>query len=153
MSELIRKLVVCLCAASILVACEKTPSATAETLQLSIPTEQVSTVSNEAIEAAYAKKQSDVQVAGEGTVVKLLPDDNKGSRHQKFLVSINERQTLLFAHNIDLADRVPLKQGDRVSFSGEYVYNPKGGILHWTHLDPQGQHEPGFIMLQSKKYQ
>jgi hydroxymethylpyrimidine pyrophosphatase-like HAD family hydrolase len=68
-------------------------------------------------------------------------------------VRINSQQTLLFAHNIDLAERLPLKIGDTVSFNGEYVYNPKGGIVHWTHLDPQGMHTTGWVMLQGKKYQ
>ena len=108
---------------------------------------------NASVEAAYSKKQSDVQVSGQGVVAKLLPDDQKGARHQKFLVRINTEQTLLFAHNIDLAERLPVKVGDAVSFNGEYVYNPKGGIVHWTHLDPQGNHTPGWIMLQGKKYQ
>ena len=79
---------------------------------------------NTGIEQAFAHKKSDVQVSGQGVVVKLLPDDNKGSQHQKFLVKINAEQTLLFAHNIDLAARVPLQVGDEVTFSGEYVYNP-----------------------------
>lgn len=108
---------------------------------------------NTSVEAAYAKKLSDVQVSGHGVVIKLLPDDQKGARHQKFLVRINAKQTLLFAHNIDLAERLPLKVGDTVSFNGEYVYNPKGGIVHWTHLDPKGTHIPGWILLQGKKYQ
>lgn len=110
-------------------------------------------VSNSAIEQAFAAKRSDVQVSGKGTVIKLLADDDKGSRHQKFLVKINTQQTLLFAHNIDLAPRVPLQVGDEVTFNGEYVYNPKGGIIHWTHLAPQGNHEAGWVMLNGQKYQ
>jgi hypothetical protein len=108
---------------------------------------------NASVESAYAKKLRDVQVSGHGVVTKLLPDDQKGARHQKFLVRINTKQTLLFAHNIDLAERLPVKVGNAVSFNGEYVYNPKGGIVHWTHLDPQGTHTPGWILLQGKKYQ
>lgn len=95
---------------------------------------------NAAIEQAYQAKKSDVQVAGHGVVVKLLKDDSKGSMHQKFLVKVNEQQTLLFAHNIDLAPRVPVQPGDEISFYGEYVYNPKGGIIHWTHQAPRGDH-------------
>jgi hypothetical protein len=108
---------------------------------------------NSAIEHAFSTKHSDVKVSGKGTVIKLLADDNKGSRHQKFLVKINAQQTLLFAHNIDLAQRVPLQIGDEITFNGEYVYNPKGGIMHWTHHAPQGGHEAGWIMLNGQKYQ
>lgn len=108
---------------------------------------------NAAIEQAYKAKRSDVQVAGRGVVVKLLKDDSKGSMHQKFLVKINAQQTLLFAHNIDLAPRVPLEPGDEISFYGEYVYNPKGGIIHWTHHAPRGDHAAGWILHKGRKYQ
>lgn len=108
---------------------------------------------NASVERAFAEKQSDVQVSGKGIVVKLLADDKKGSQHQKFLVKINTQQTLLFAHNIDLAARVPVQVGDEISFSGEYVYNPKGGVVHWTHRDPRGQHVAGWLLVHSQKYQ
>jgi len=115
--------------------------------------ETAAEVSNAAIEQAFETRKSDVQLGGHGDVIKLLKDDNKGARHQKFLVRINAQQTLLFAHNIDLAPRVPLQVGDEVSFYGEYVYNPKGGIMHWTHHAPQGDHEAGWIMHKGRKYQ
>jgi hypothetical protein len=134
-----------------LCACQE-PTETSE-LKL-VPVQQLAVEPvNAAIEQAYAQKKSDVQVSGKGIVIKLLPDDNKGAQHQKFLLKINEKQTLLFAHNIDLASRVPLQVGDEVTFSGEYVYNPKGGIVHWTHLDPQGHHPAGWLMLNGNKYQ
>lgn len=110
-------------------------------------------ISNDAIEQAFKARKSDVQVSGNGVVIKLLKPDNKGSRHQKFLVKINAQQTLLFAHNIDLAPEVPLQVGDEISFYGEYVYNPKGGIIHWTHHAPQGDHEAGWVMHKGQKYQ
>jgi hypothetical protein len=110
-------------------------------------------VSNAEIEQAFKTKKSDVQVSGHGVVIKLLKDDNKGSRHQKFLVKINAQQTLLFAHNIDLAPRVPLQTGDEISFYGKYVYNPKGGVMHWTHHAPQGDHVAGWILHNGQKYQ
>jgi hypothetical protein len=119
-----------------------------------VPVQQIAEEQvNAGIEQAFAHKKSDVQVSGKGVVIKLLPDDNKGAQHQRFLVKINEYQTLLFAHNIDLASRVPLQVGDEVTFNGEYVYNPKGGIVHWTHLDPQGHHPAGWVMLNGNKYQ
>lgn len=101
----------------------------------------------------YAKKISQVQVEDNGVVVKVLSDDSNGSRHQRFLVKVAAGQTLLFAHNIDLAARVEnIKVGDLVEFRGEYIYNPKGGIVHWTHHDPQGKHYAGWIKLAGKTY-
>ncbi|MVC87658.1 DUF3465 domain-containing protein, partial [Vibrio cholerae] len=102
----------------------------------------VSLYANDAVlQQAYQSQQSDLQVQGLGQVVKVLPDDNDGSRHQKFILKLNSGQTLLVAHNIDLAPRIPnLKVGDSVEFYGEYEWNKKGGVLHWTHKDPQNRH-------------
>jgi hypothetical protein len=101
---------------------------------------------NEAIAAAFRDQRSGVQVSGEGIVTKILADDNEGSRHQRFILDIGSGSTLLVAHNIDLAPRLTsLKVGDTVAFSGVYEWNPKGGLLHWTHHDPSGQHQAGWL--------
>lgn len=138
--------------AFILCACEQPNADNNQPLQLAEHTNAAS-INNEAIEQAFASKLSDVQVTGAGVVIKLLPDDNKGAKHQRFLVKINPKQTLLFAHNIDLAPRVPLQIGDTISFNGEYVYNPKGGVMHWTHHTPKGDHAAGWVMLNNQRYQ
>lgn len=118
------------------------------------PKQVVAQSNSSVIADLYAKKRSQVWVEDSGVVVKVLADDINGSRHQRFLVKVNTGQTLLFAHNIDLAARVEnIKFGDQVAFSGEYIYNPKGGIIHWTHHDPQGQHRAGWIKLNGKTYQ
>ncbi len=103
---------------------------------------------------AYKNHQSDIQVLGLGTVIRLLPDDNKGSRHQKFILKLDSKQTLLVAHNIDLAPRIPnLKVGDRVQFYGEYEWNKKGGVMHWTHQDPNNRHPHGWLKHNGKTYE
>ena len=103
--------------------------------------------------ALFAAKISDVQVEDTGVIIKILADDTLGSRHQKFLVKIANGQTLLFAHNIDLAARIAnIKVGDNITFRGEYEYNPKGGIVHWTHQDPQGTHFAGWIKHNGQVY-
>ena len=68
----------------------------------------VSPNENASLIEAFQHKKSNLFVEGRGVVKKLLPDDNKGSRHQKFLVTISDAQILLFAHNIDLAKAVPI---------------------------------------------
>jgi hypothetical protein len=103
-------------------------------------------VDDSAIGRAFASGTSDIQVEGEGTVVRVLPDDLNGSRHQRFIVQLASGQTLLIAHNIDVAPRIDgLKEGDSVSFNGEYVWNEKGGVIHWTHHDPKGRHIAGWV--------
>ncbi|MCA1576349.1 MAG: DUF3465 domain-containing protein [Acidobacteria bacterium] len=103
---------------------------------------------------AFASGTSDVQVDGEGTVIRVLPDDVDGSRHQRFTVQLASGQTLLITHNIDVAPRIGgLKVGDSVRFNGEYVWNEKGGVIHWTHHDPQGRHVAGWVIHNGKRYQ
>ncbi|RNE80267.1 DUF3465 domain-containing protein [Vibrio cholerae] len=115
----------------------------------------VSLYANDAVlQQAYQSQQSDLQVQGLGQVVKVLPDDNDGSKHQKFILKLNSGQTLLVAHNIDLAPRIPnLKVGDSVEFYGEYEWNKKGGVLHWTHKDPQNRHEHGWLKHNGQVYE
>lgn len=106
------------------------------------------------LKQAYQNHQSDLQIQGSGTVSRVLPDDNKGSRHQKFILRLDSRQTLLVAHNIDLAPRIPnLKVGDVVQFYGEYEWNDKGGVIHWTHRDPGNRHAHGWLKHQGKIYE
>jgi hypothetical protein len=109
---------------------------------------------DQALAAAFDNQQSNVQVQGSGAVVKVLADDNDGSRHQRFLVRLASGQTLLIAHNIDLASRVEsLRSGDAVEFYGEYEWNAKGGVVHWTHRDPGGRHVDGWIKHNGRTYQ
>ena len=98
------------------------------------------------IDRAFERRESDVPVEGRGRVVRLLPDDVAGSRHQRFILRLDSGTTVLVAHAIDVAGRVsPLQVGDELSFRGEYVWNPKGGLVHWTHRDPVGRHAAGWI--------
>jgi hypothetical protein len=103
---------------------------------------------------AYANRASGVSVEGRGTVEKVLGDDSLGDRHQRFILRLASGQTVLVAHNIDLAPRVePLAVGDAVAFRGEYEWNDKGGIVHWTHHDPQGQHPGGWLKHDGRTFE
>jgi hypothetical protein len=105
-------------------------------------------------EHAFTNRIRNLQVVGQGTVIKILPDDNSGSRHQRFIIRLDSGQTLLMSHNIDLAQRIDsLREGDTVTFNGEYDWNPKGGVIHWTHHDPQGRHPAGWIKHGGQTYQ
>jgi hypothetical protein len=107
-----------------------------------------------ALQAAISEQRSGTQVSGEGVVTRLLPDDNDGSRHQRFVLTLPSGQTLLVAHNIDLASRLSsLKAGDTVAFHGVYEWNPQGGVIHWTHRDPAGRHEDGWLRHAGRVYE
>jgi hypothetical protein len=110
--------------------------------------------SSDAIASAFKEQKSGVAVAGEGVVSKTLPDDNDGHRHQRFLLRLASGQTVLVAHNIDIAPRLaPLAAGDLVLFKGIYEWNAKGGTIHWTHRDPGGRHAAGWLKSGSQTVQ
>lgn len=106
------------------------------------------------IAKAYQDKLKGVSVSASGTVVKVLKDDNEGSRHQRFILRLSNNQTLLVAHNIDLAPRIEnISLGDKVEFTGQYEFNNKGGVIHWTHHDPQAKHPGGWLKHNGQTYQ
>lgn len=129
--------------------------ATIQERGVSLPGRSSSTQNDDLVlQQALKNRQSDLQVQGEGVVIKILPDDVKGSRHQRFILRLSGGQTLLIAHNIDLAPRINgLSKGDNVAFFGEYEWNAKGGVLHWTHHDPKGRHIDGWLKHDGKIHQ
>ncbi len=110
--------------------------------------------SDAVIADAFSNHQSNIQVSGQGIVARLLPDDNDGSRHQRFILRLASGQTLLIAHNIDIAPRIDsLREGGTVAFYGQYEWNEKGGVIHWTHRDTRGSHADGWLRYQGQTYQ
>ena len=102
---------------------------------------------------AFEERSSGIWVSGEGVTIRILADDNDGSRHQRFIIELQSGHTLLMAHNIDLAPRIAsLQIGDTVGFNGVYEWNNKGGVIHWTHHDPQGRHDGGWLRHQGRIY-
>ena len=103
---------------------------------------------------AFTERATGRMIFVQGTVARVLSDDRNGSSHQRFVVRTASGQTLLVAHNIDLAARLNgLKAGDTVSLYGEYVWSDQGGLMHWTHRDPGGKHAAGYIEWRGQRYQ
>ena len=118
------------------------------------PQQAISSSHDFILQDAFEHQKSAIQVAGLGKISKLLPDDTVGARHQKMLVVLNSGQTILIAHNIDLAEKIdPIRLGDLIAFNGEYEWNEKGGLVHWTHHDPKGDHIAGWLKYNGKIYQ
>lgn len=107
-----------------------------------------------AIARAYRDRAQGVAVTGAGEVQTVLADDTRGSQHQRFILRLASGQTILIAHNIDIAPRLPrLATGERVRFQGVYEFNAKGGVVHWTHHDPQARHAGGWLEYRGRRYE
>lgn len=101
----------------------------------------------------YEARQSGIWTSVTGTIKRTLADDNEGSRHQRFILEDGSGVTVLVAHNIDLAPRVPLAVHDTIELHGRYEWNDKGGVMHWTHHDPQQREPGGWIEHQGTRYE
>lgn len=109
-----------------------------------------------AVIEAFEDRRSDVHVEVDATVTKILPDDEDGDAHQRFLVRLpGFEYTVLISHNIDLAPRVPLRVGDSVRVKGEYEWSSLGGVIHWTHHNPNRnpRHPGGWVEHEGTRYQ
>jgi hypothetical protein len=115
---------------------------------------EVSGAIADSVTAAFRAKKNRVMVSGQGRVVKVLADDTQGIRHQRFILKLPSGLTILMAHNIDKAPRIRgLGKGDQVRFRGEYIFNDKGGVVHWTHRDHKGRHPDGWLKYKGRLYQ
>jgi hypothetical protein len=74
--------------------------------------------------------------------------------HEQFIIRLTSGDlTLLVEHNLGIAPRAPVAVGDHVIVHGEYIWNTQGGLIHFTHHDPDGRHEGGFIQENGTTYQ
>ena len=103
---------------------------------------------------AIRNREKRVWMTLEGRVVQVLPDDLEGSRHQRFLFDVAPGiPTLKLSHNIDLAPPVPMAEGDRFAARGRYEWNEFGGVIHWTHHDPDREIEGGWVEFRGERYE
>ena len=95
-----------------------------------------------------------VEVTGVVAVKEVLPDDTHGYQHQKFLVELSNGSTVMVANDLTYGTRAPVEPGERITIHGEYIWNPHGGVIHWTHrADSGSRHEGGWIEVAGKRYE
>lgn len=85
-------------------------------------------------------------------VIRILPDDTQGRRHQKWMVQLANGSNLLAVYNSDMSERIPLKEGDVVSMGGQYIWDRGGGLIHWLHEDPRNRRPDGYVELNGVRY-
>ncbi len=109
----------------------------------------------EVLNAIKNSKELPFVIIKEAKVVKLLRNDNKGAKHQRWIIQIQEGITITVVYNLDLALKVPLSAGDTIELAGELVFGDryKDPILHWTHADPNKRRTDGYVLLNGKRYE
>lgn len=108
--------------------------------------------------AAWRAGRSRVEVTASGSVARLLGTRvGRSGTHEGFLVHLSGAEgrglTIRVEDNVDLTGPIPLTEGANVEVRGEYVFDARGGIVHYTHRDPAGRHIAGYVRVGDKFYQ
>jgi hypothetical protein len=104
---------------------------------------------------AYAASAQRQEVIVKGTVADLLGTaQGPSGEHEGFLLKLTQQCDLLLRVevNTDITGPIPLHAGETAIVKGEYETDPTGGVIHWTHHDPQGRHVGGYIVAAGKTY-
>ncbi len=109
--------------------------------------------SQEQVLQAQSQRAKKVEVLFSARVKRLLADDTRGLPHQQFLLQLDNGSTVKVAHDTKYAPRVPIRAGDILTIKGEYIWNQKGGVVHWTHRSDTPRHEGGYIDFAGQRYQ
>jgi hypothetical protein len=105
--------------------------------------------SGDVLKQVMNSKANRPQVLVEGTVTKILPEDKAGLPHQKYLINAYGVK-LQIVSNLEFG-KAPVQVGSKVQVCGEYI-NAEGGMIHWTHFDPHGNHPDGYTVLDGQLY-
>jgi len=106
----------------------------------------------ERITSAWHKKSSNLLVEVDARVVLLLPNRDDIKKLQRFLVELENGHRLEVAHDLELSENVPVGVSSLIRLKGEFDYNENGGLIHWTHADPAGNRDGGWIEHNDMRY-
>ena len=106
----------------------------------------------EIAEAAHNKKRVHFLEVRDVVVTQLLPDDNKGLKHQKWMFKIESGEEFTAVYNSDMGEKIPLQVGDVHSVAGEFIWTNHGGLIHWLHADPKKKRPDGYVELNGERY-
>ncbi len=113
---------------------------------------------NAQIYDAWRGGRSGIEVQASGSVARVLGERTGPSGpHEGFLLHLTgsggHGLTVRVESNLDIMGSVPVRDGEAATVRGEYDYDPRGGVIHWTHRDPRGRHPDGFVEIDGHRYQ
>ncbi len=101
---------------------------------------------------AFQTRTSNVFVEAPAKVVWVYPEVDENVRYQEFAVRLENGHRMRIRHSLDEARRVPLQKNLEIRFRGEFDWTSDGGLIHWTHDDPAGLRDAGWIEVDGKRY-
>ena len=114
--------------------------------------------SNGQIYDAWRAGRSGVEVQATGSVARVLGKRTGPSGpHEGFLLHLTgaggHGLTVRVESNLDIIGTLPVVDGEPATVRGEYEYDQRGGVIHWTHHDPMGRHANGFVEIGGRRYE
>jgi hypothetical protein len=107
------------------------------------------------IAAENEHRVADVAVAGTVTADPVyFYGRSTHAWHEEFPIVTQHGERVEVIDNVDLAPRVPVKAGDVVAVSGQFVPKRDGGIIHDTHHCPgPGWHRGGWVQWHGERFE
>lgn len=102
---------------------------------------------------AQSQQARKVELTVTAPIKKLLREEDYREPHQRFLLILSNGTTVLVANDLKYGTFAPVQEGNVVRIHGEYIWNEKGGVLHWTHKSDEPNHESGYIDFNGMRYQ
>ncbi|NUN05797.1 MAG: DUF3465 domain-containing protein [Bdellovibrio sp.] len=107
---------------------------------------------NDIVRAVNDRRRVNYVEGGSLTVTKVLPNDEDGRKHQKWMVRLSNGNTMQAVYNSDMCPEVPVKVGDVIAMGGMFLWTNSGPMLHWLHHDPRGNRPDGYVYVNGKYY-
>jgi hypothetical protein len=112
---------------------------------------------NAAVYDAWRYHRAHLEVTADGSVARILGTRRGPSGvHEGFLLHLRgaggHGLTVRVEDNVDITGPIPLTEGDDVEVRGEYIYDPRGGLIHYTHRDPGGRHAGGYVRAEGHTF-
>jgi hypothetical protein len=112
---------------------------------------------NAAVYDAWRAQRSNVEVTASGAVARIFGTRlGRSGEHEGFLLHLRGAAghglTVRVEDNVDITGPIQLQTGDDVEVRGEYIFDPSGGIVHYTHHDPRGHHSSGYVKVRGRLY-
>ena len=105
------------------------------------------------LEHAFFDHRSEFMTEVSGTVARILVDDRSDPRTQKFVIRLENGQSVLVVHDHVAARRVPVAIDDTVKVRGLYRWSETGGTVLFTEMDPSPRRRHGWVEHEGKRYQ
>jgi hypothetical protein len=108
---------------------------------------------NKLFTRAWQQRLSGVQLSLEGKISRVFSSMETEAGQQKFSLQLAQGQVVTVIHDVRLGSAIEdLAEGEIIEVFGEYQWAPDGGVIHWTHRDPEGNRQAGWVRYKDRLY-